>query len=813
MLAANISRGTSIFFLTLLLAGCGGGGGGGGGGGISSTPPPSGVKIDPQTSSGSSPTTPTGDTTLWLGNVTTLAAVASLSDAAPTTNFGAWINTTNTTATTYYVEGRYSNVGIDAIQGAPGSGNIGFTVQFRSPKSIGVGTYTDSITMEGCYDSACSQQVGDSPQTITVTYTVEPDPVSLTSISPAAVLAGSPTLTLTLTGTGFSTYSVVQLNYANVPTTFVSPTQLTATIDASLLATAETGIITVASWNKPYAQVSGSVSLQVVAPGPDPAVTTLSPNSVIVGSSDFTLTVNGTNFIYGSQILWGGTPLPTTFLSNNQMTASIKASQVATVGTVSVSVQEYANATSPISNAVSFTVAPVPPLTLVSVYPSIIPVGASETIVTAVGLTFAADAVIRWNGTPLATTVVSSAVLRATIPAANLSTARSASITVQNPSGAGTTSAAVSLSIQPPTKDAVAEQITPDHAGAISFNAMSSPSSKTWSVDLGGQPSFALLADGKVFVTVKIGAGESTGSNLIALDQATGNTVWGPIQLGEGWAFPAYDGGKIFVVTSWGIGPATLQSYDGKTGSLSWSTTFQQGLTFESAPTAANGFVYLVGSSGQPLLYGIDAGSGATVWRGSGNTGNSSNPAVTPQGVYMTPSCATDGFAPLTGTSLFAVNGSCSGGGGTTAVVANNVLYSLGGDLSNSIYVNATTGVKLGTFTADAVPAISATQGFFLQSGTLNAKSLTDYSTEWSFAGDGGLITSPLIVGSTIIIGSSSGRVYGLDAASGTQLWSVDTGATIVRGGNVDSGLSAGDGLLVVPAGNTLSAYTLSTNP
>ncbi len=30
---------------------------------------------------------------------------------------------------------------------------------------------------------------------------------------------------------------------------------------------------------------------------------------------------------------------------------------------------------------------------------------------------------------------------------------------------------------------------------------------------------------------------------------------------------------------------------------------------------------------------------------------------------------------------------------------------------------------------------------------------------------------------------------------------------------NVISGLSAGDGLLVVPAGNTLSAFTLSTNP
>jgi hypothetical protein len=75
----------------------------------------------------------------------------------------------------------------------------------------------------------------------------------------------------------------------------------------------------------------------------------------------------------------------------------------------------------------------------------------------------------------------------------------------------------------------------------------------------------------------------------------------------------------------------------------------------------------------------------------------------------------------------------CGGGGGTTAVVANNVLYSLMGEPANGIYVNATTGAQLGTFTADVVPAISPTTGFFLKSGTLNAKSLSDNSSLWSF--------------------------------------------------------------------------------
>jgi hypothetical protein len=49
---------------------------------------------------------------------------------------------------------------------------------------------------------------------------------------------------------------------------------------------------------------------------------------------------------------------------------------------------------------------------------------------------------------------------------------------------------------------------------------------------------------------------------------------------------------------------------------------------------------------------------------------------------------------------------------------------------------------------------------------------------------------------------------------TGTQLWTANAGGTIYSGnGNIISGLATGDGLPVVPAGNTLSAFTLSTNP
>jgi outer membrane protein assembly factor BamB len=814
MITANFARIAAILLITLSAASCGGGEGTATG---TTTPPGQSIATSATTPTappkGAAPPSGTA-ASLWLGNVTELGATATVSQSAPTNSYDAWVITNAAAGTTYYIQGSYTNAGIASIRGSAANDAIGFTITFKSPASLDVGTYTDTITMQGCYDSDCSQQIKDSPQTIKVTYTVQADPVALTGISPSAVVAGGPSFTLTLTGTDFSKNSVVIFNQSPVPTTFVSPTQITAAIDASLLVTPEEGNITVESSNQENAQESSSATLLVLAPGPDPTVTTLAPSSAIVGSSGFTLTVNGANFTIGSEVLWGGTPLATTYESANQLTASISASQLLNIGTTPVTVQAYSNPTAPISNAVSFAVVPVPPLTLNSVFPRIVSAGGSDFTLTAVGLSFAPNAVIKWNGTALSTTPVSSSVLRATVPAADIATAGSASITVQNSSGTGGTSAAMPVRIQNPTPDAVALQITPDHAGSINFKSISFPSSRTWSSDLGGQPSYALIAEGKIFVTVKIGPGSATGSQLVALDQASGHTVWGPIQLPQGWSFAAYDGGKIFVITSFGIGPGTLQSYDAESGTLDWATTFAQGIAFETAPTAAHGLVYLVGASGGPILFAIDEATGSNVWQQSALSGTGSTPAVTSQGVYIAAPCTTDGFAPTTGVSLFADNSSCSGGGGTTAVVANNVLYSLMGDASNGIYVNATTGAQLGTFTADVVPAVNSTTGFFLQSGTLTAKSLSDYSTQWSFMGDGGLVTPPIIVNQAVIVGSSSGQVYGLNAATGAQLWTTNAGGAISSGtGNVISGLAAGDGLLVVPAGNTLSAFTLSTNP
>ena len=69
-----------------------------------------------------------------------------------------------------------------------------------------------------------------------------------------------------------------------------------------------------------------------------PSTSSIRPNTAERGSSGFTLTVNGNNFVTGSTVRWNGAARPTTYISPTQLTAAIPASDLVTTGTFEVSV-------------------------------------------------------------------------------------------------------------------------------------------------------------------------------------------------------------------------------------------------------------------------------------------------------------------------------------------------------------------------------------------------------------------------------------------------------------------------------------------
>ena len=202
-----------------------------------------------------------------------------------------------------------------------------------------------------------------------------------------------------------------------------------------------------------------------------------------------------------------------------------------------------------------------------------------------------------------------------------------------------------------------------------------------------------------------------------------------------------------------------------------------------------------------------------------GAAGGDSTPAVTADGMYLTYPCTTIDYRPATGETIWSNNTGCSGGGGGTPVVANQLLYAPNGfGTYNGSIFNAETGALAGSYVSDNPGAFTASTGYFLQSGTLRGVTLSNNTVIWSFAGDGTLVTSPIAVNQYVLVGSSSGNLYALDGATGSQVWQVTLGAGLPPGagwgaGLPLSGLAAGDGLLVVPNGTKVTAYTLSTNP
>ena len=69
-----------------------------------------------------------------------------------------------------------------------------------------------------------------------------------------------------------------------------------------------------------------------------PAIISISPSGTMPGTGAFTLTVNGFNFESGAVVQWNGAARTTTFVSNKQLTAAIPASDVASAGLVTVTV-------------------------------------------------------------------------------------------------------------------------------------------------------------------------------------------------------------------------------------------------------------------------------------------------------------------------------------------------------------------------------------------------------------------------------------------------------------------------------------------
>src|SRR5919197_1952822 len=373
------------------------------------------------------------------------------------------------------------------------------------------------------------------------------------------------------------------------------------------------------------------------------------------------------------------------------------------------------------------------------------------------------------------------------------------------------------------TDRAVAYQVNVAHSGVQTDNALAPGFSRRWRTTLPALVSYPLIAQGMVFVTA--GDNASATATLYALDQQTGQVVWSqPLAFFRPWANAAYEGGRIFVVGNNPVccGSGLMSAFAADTGAPLWTAQLPGQYLFSSPPTAANGLVYTAGAGSGGTVYAVDEASGAVVATQPVANGDHSSPALSDSGVFVSYACnQAFGFSqtpPLA--FLWHYSTGCEGGGGKTVVYANGHVYTR--DFSGDLVLDAGTGNLLGSFTSVYAPAVDQTSIFTASPGLLSAQNLADGSTSWTFTGDGQLDTAPIVLataaGEFVVEGSATGMLYALNAASGTAVWSTSVGAAIPQPDEQNlsqplTGLAAGQGLLVVPAGNTVSAYASDSTP
>jgi uncharacterized protein (TIGR03437 family) len=322
----------------------------------------------------------------------------------------------------------------------PGGARLGVT--YVSATRLQVAITPELRSVSGTFNLAA----GDSTGAASNAYPITVSPVLLT-VSPTAAVVAGPAITITVTGAGFTRNNVVVLHASGpssqLVTAYVNPAILTAVIPAAALSIAGAAAVQVIDTLGPGRSLTQPFTISPVIP----TITSLSPRAATAGASGFVMSVTGTNFLPGATVLWNASPLATTFVSAAQLTAAIPAGLLGTMPSAAITV---ANPSGAVSSSAAFTIDPQGP-TISTLSPTTAIAGAASFTIAVTGLNFPVNGVLRWNGSPLATTFVSATQVTAAVPAGLIAAAGAASLTLINPGGLISNTAAFTIHPPAPT--------------------------------------------------------------------------------------------------------------------------------------------------------------------------------------------------------------------------------------------------------------------------------------------------------------------------------------------------------------------------
>jgi hypothetical protein len=192
-----------------------------------------------------------------------------------------------------------------------------------------------ALTAVGVFPVVASNPPPGGGVSAPLAFRVEYAAPTVATLAPDSATAGSPPVTVTVTGTDFYTNSQVTFDGLAAATTYVSGTELQATLGAAKLANAGTVAVRVTT-PAPGGGTSGTILFTVNNPAP--TLATLLPDTAGAGSPATVFTAVGTGFAATSVLQVNGVAVATTYLTPTLLNGTIPAASLATQGVLSITV-------------------------------------------------------------------------------------------------------------------------------------------------------------------------------------------------------------------------------------------------------------------------------------------------------------------------------------------------------------------------------------------------------------------------------------------------------------------------------------------
>lgn len=185
------------------------------------------------------------------------------------------------------------------------------------------------LTGPGTYQIVVTNPAPDGGSSNPIDFQINNPVPSISALEPTETSAGQIGLTLTIHGSGFFKETIISIK--GNPRTFTLPDQSKVEISITAEDLEMAGYIEIVAFNPPPGGGRSNVSNFIVS-NPIPSLATISPSSITAGSSSFTLTLTGDNFVRTSVVSYNNQHFLPNYISKKHLEVTIPPDSIMTPG-------------------------------------------------------------------------------------------------------------------------------------------------------------------------------------------------------------------------------------------------------------------------------------------------------------------------------------------------------------------------------------------------------------------------------------------------------------------------------------------------